>query len=292
MPLPDQYAIQRLLPDWLAAKQVNNRQHSAATPFLFLIKDRVDILQPDKVMKFLSDQADDDQQQHFLNEIKVLKQLNTPPQSFSNLILKLIGHGQADFEWSGRHWSGQYLTMPFYPKGDFASWLNRHSLSCQALQHYFLAILHALDALHQRGYLHLDLKPSNILLADGDELGHHILLSDFSLAQPIDSEAKMKQGGTPRYMSPEQFRHDPLSIYTDFYSVGLILYRMLTGQHAFEATTYMEWAQQHCQQAVPTLPEHLSQFQPVLDGLLAKHRQSRFQSIEQIQEAFLTALNV
>jgi serine/threonine-protein kinase len=103
------------------------------------------------------------------------------------------------------------------------------------------AILDGVDAVHKRGVLHCDVKPSNIGLAfDGS-----IKLLDFGIACPLHAEpgsgypgaSGVGRGlvGTPHYMPPEQHRAGPLDERTDLYSVGAVLYELLTGHKPFVA---------------------------------------------------------
>lgn len=287
MLLPVHYEIKSVLHGQHAFEADTNKAHYADKPLLFLIKDHA---QPDelKVMKFVSQQASLDQQKHFSNEINVLNQLK--PQQCDRC-MQIITHSAADFYWDSTDYSGRFYLMPFYPQGDFAKVLASQELSLAEITHYFMAMLDCVEQLHEQGYLHLDLKPSNFLLSDSFELPSELTLSDFSLAQPITTQPMLSHAGTPRYMSPEQFRQESVNQQTDFYALGLILYQMLTGESAFHAQTYMQWAQQHCQQAVPPLAQSLQSFQPVLDGLLAKHRHYRFSNIEQLRQAFEQACN-
>lgn len=287
MLLPAQYDIQGIL---------HGEHYPASMPHIFLVKDQLDAAYPLKAMKFLAVDAMQAQQNNFSNELKVLDCLSLVKLHKNNLPhqsqwLEILQQGEADFHWNNHQWSGRYYVMPFYQHGNFAEFLKGRTLSLQQIQQYFFSMLDCIDALHHQHYLHLDIKPSNFLLSDQAGIDHQLILIDFSLAQPMNTPPSIRQGGTPRYMSPEQFRHDQLTPQTDFYSLGVILYRMLTGHTVFQATTYAEWAQQHCQQPVPLLGRAVSAFQPVIDGLLAKNSQYRFKTAMDIRHTFLQACN-
>jgi serine/threonine-protein kinase len=92
----------------------------------------------------------------------------------------------------------------------------------------------ALEYAHGHGVIHRDIKPSNILL----EKGIIPKISDFGVAQMADRTAPLGVFGTPSYMSPEQLQDEPTGPQTDIYSLGCVLYELLTGQKAFEGQNY------------------------------------------------------
>jgi serine/threonine-protein kinase len=97
----------------------------------------------------------------------------------------------------------------------------------------FLQVAQGLAYAHSRGVIHRDIKPSNVLLDDESRP----YLGDFGLAKLVNSEAAASKSGTimgtPAYMSPEQLRGDPIDFRADVYSMGCLLYEMLTGLPPF-----------------------------------------------------------
>lgn len=90
----------------------------------------------------------------------------------------------------------------------------------------------ALDHAHRRGVIHRDIKPANILLAGGTD----IKISDFGTALQATAETTQVNGvGSPAYMSPEQCQEKPLTVQTDIFSLGVVMYQMLTGSLPFKA---------------------------------------------------------
>jgi len=88
--------------------------------------------------------------------------------------------------------------------------------------------------------------------------------------------------GTPHYMSPEQIRGQNIDGRADFYSLGIVFYEMLIGVVPFTASDFIAVAMKHLSEPVPTLPDYLSQYQPVIDKMLAKDKEARVQDGEEL----------
>jgi serine/threonine-protein kinase len=137
-----------------------------------------------------------------------------------------------------------YFSMRYIEGPTLASLLRQGPLKARDAARYLAAVARAVDFAHRRGILHRDLKPSNILI-DNDQP----LISDFGLAKrvpgtenvPLDSGLTLSGAimGTPAYMAPEQVSgsRGTLSPASDVYSLGVILYEMLTGRPPFQAPT-------------------------------------------------------
>ena len=93
-----------------------------------------------------------------------------------------------------------------------------------------------LAAAHDRGVLHRDLKPANIML---DRRGQ-VIIMDFGLAGLTDQVHGDVRSGTPTYMAPEQLAGTEVTVKSDLYALGLVLYELFTGKRAFEAATMAE----------------------------------------------------
>ncbi len=99
-------------------------------------------------------------------------------------------------------------------------------------------IANALDYAHSQGLIHRDVKPSNIIV--DEEHNDHVMLMDFGLVRATEGSTLTKTGmivGTPEYMSPEQAQGQTIDHHTDIYSLGVVLYQMLTGKSPFSRPT-------------------------------------------------------
>jgi TonB family protein len=136
----------------------------------------------------------------------------------------------------------------------------------------------ALSYAHNEGFIHRDIKPENILFRkDGTPV-----LVDFGIARAIDSETKTSKTwmslGTPYYMSPEQVNGAELDNRTDLYSLGVVLYEMLTGEVPYDGANFISISMKHLQEPVPQLPHSLNRYQPIIDKMMAKNREERVQN--------------
>jgi TolB-like protein len=169
-----------------------------------------------------------------------------------------------------------YMALEYLPCGSIAALAGRMDV-VEALR-CVREIAGALDAAHRKGIVHRDVKPENILRhADGA-----YMLSDFGIAHVFDgAQALTCEGqaiGTPAYMSPEQWRDDPVDGRADLYGLGVVLYQLLVGEQPYVASGAMALGLQHLNAAIPTLPAPLRHVQPLLDGLLAKQPADRIGS--------------
>ena len=143
----------------------------------------------------------------------------------------------------------------------------------------------ALHYAHAKGFVHRDVKPDNILLREDTSSA----LTDFGIARASDSATRMTRTGavigTPHYMSPEQARGRPIDGRADLYSLGIVLYELLVGRVPYHADDSLAVGIMHITQPVPILPEALAPLQPLLNRMLAKQPDDRYQNGQQVADA-------
>ncbi|MGK0296820.1 MAG: serine/threonine protein kinase [Gammaproteobacteria bacterium] len=126
----------------------------------------------------------------------------------------------------------------------------------------------ALDYAHRQGVIHRDIKPTNILMAKDND----IKIGDFSIAHIISSDTTntMPMGfvGSPRYMSPEQVQEDAISNQTDLFSLGIVMYELLTGKHPFIADSFSRLIHQIINEQQPVLSTYRSDLPEIFERIV------------------------
>jgi serine/threonine protein kinase len=172
-----------------------------------------------------------------------------------------------------------YIAMEYFEHGDL-----RAEITGGMDQQRVLAIVHqvteALDAIHALGIIHRDLKPENIMRrADGS-----VALADFGIAKAMMQPENMamtqtRHGdvvGTPYYLSPEQAAGTPITPQSDLYSLGVMMFEMLTGERPFKAESLDVLLARHLSAPTPALPAAHAALQPVVERLMAKKPGDRY----------------
>jgi len=163
----------------------------------------------------------------FQREARAIAKLNHPN------ILPVYDYGQ----------EGEltYIVMRYVEGGTLQDMLDKlgQPLGLERAVEIIAQMGEALDYAHGQGIVHRDVKPSNVLMADGS----WALLSDFGLARMVGGSARITQTGvgmgTPAYIAPEQARDTRVDVRSDIYSLGVVLFEMLTGQVPFQGDSYL-----------------------------------------------------
>jgi serine/threonine-protein kinase len=176
----------------------------------------------------------------FHSEVRIARQVSHPN------VCRVFDIGDAD--------GIPFLTMEYVDGEDLASLVRRIGrLSSDKAIEIARQVCAGLAAAHDRGVIHRDLKPANLML---DSAGK-IRITDFGLAAIAASlDASDVKAGTPAYMAPEQLEGKEVTARSDLYSLGLVLYEILTGKRAFNATTLPELIKQR-ESSVPASPSTL-----------------------------------
>jgi len=144
----------------------------------------------------------------------------------------------------------------------------------------------ALQAIHHQGIVHRDVKPGNILLDETPNGAVHVKVTDLGIAKDVSetdvvrADSLRRVPGTPKYLSPEQIRADPVDGRADIFSLGVVAYELLSGEAPFKADTGEEFLKANLYQhprpihhVNPDVPAFLA---PLLDKMLAKDREERY----------------
>lgn len=178
-----------------------------------------------------------------------------------------------------------YIAME-YLEGGTLSQKMKEGLSLAEAISVVVQIAQALQYAHEHGVVHRDLKPANIMFRDASTP----VLTDFGIAKQQDAQAtRLTQTGmlvgTPTYMSPEQINAAEVDGRSDLYSLGVLFYEMLAGEPPFVADTPIAVLMAHLTTAPPPLEDPFTEFQPVLDRMLAKDREQRFADMKEFTRA-------
>lgn len=180
-----------------------------------------------------------------------------------------------------------YISMEYVQGGDLKQRI-KAGLTADAALEYLAQLTSGLQAAHKCHIIHRDIKPANILFRqDGTPL-----ITDFGIAKQTSLDSELTSTGmflgSPNYVSPEQADGHEVDGRTDIYSLGCVLFEMLTGSKPFAFSSVIDIVIQHKQAPVPKLPEELSEYQPLIDRMMAKQVSARFADSTALLEAIET----
>ncbi len=181
-----------------------------------------------------------------------------------------------------------YLTMEFLQGRTLAKHIASGPLEFHDALNLMLQISDGLAAAHAAGIIHRDMKPENVFLVPNEEGGEHVKILDFGIAKIHTAEGQniTKTGaicGTPHYMSPEQAMGEKLDPRADIYSLGIILFELVTGHVPFKSESFLGVLTQHLADE-PPVPTHLRPDLPgsierIILKALSKKREHRHQDM-------------
>ena len=221
---------------------------------------------------------DPDLVRRFKNESKAISLLNHPN------IVKVYDVSVSE--------NLQYIVMEYVDGMTLWEYLNERGgkLTSRETVHFISQILKALDHAHRNGVVHRDIKPQNIMLLDNGQLR----MMDFGIARISRAENQLTGGkamGSVHYISPEQAKGDETDFTSDIYSVGVMMYEMLSGHLPFDADDVVEVAikqisdkPQSLQELAPNVPHGLVE---ITERAMAKRPDNRYASAAEM----LSALN-
>ena len=201
--------------------------------------------------------------ERFLAEAGILECLDSPE------VVRIHDHGVQE--------GLAFVAMEYLGHGDLRQRISEGIDVDQALE-FIGAIARGLSTIHKRGVVHRDLKPANIMFRYDDSLA----LTDFGISKRLDQHLGLTTTGTiigtPSYISPEQCDGLAVDSRSDLYSAGVILFEMLAGQRPFDGANAAQVFMKHSTAPVPKLPPPVARFQPVVERLMAKRPEDRYQS--------------
>lgn len=238
----------------------------------------------DVAIKVLAEDASSDERQvqRFLREARTLSKLSHPN------IVNFVDFGQ-----DPNH-QVLYLVMELIEGCELASVLEGSRLAPEFAVEVVTQMCSALAEPHHHGVVHRDLKPANVMLQSRLDGSIQVKLVDFGIANAMHTQTRLTQTGvacgTPHYMAPEQVEGERESPAIDIYGLGSVMYRMITGDYVFDATTDVQILMKHLEETPPSL-EQVSRSDDIppalvelIDDMLAKIPDERPESVLEVRD--------
>jgi len=187
-----------------------------------------------------------------------------------------------------------YIVMRYMASGTLADVMSHGPLPLERANRFLSQIAEGLEYAHRKGVIHRDIKPSNIMVDDSDD----IYIADFGLAKDMDTAASLTGEqliGSPAYMSPEQSQGEVLDGRTDVYSLGVVLYQMVTGRLPYTASTPISLILKHVNDPLPSArnvnPSLSTAVDSIIKKALAKDPRDRYQTASKVARDFQRAVH-
>jgi serine/threonine-protein kinase len=228
------------------------------------------LLERTVALKILHEQytRDEDYVERFRREARAVAQLAHPN------IVTVIDRGEQD----GR----QFIVFEYIDGQNLKELSARGPLDSQDAIRLTLQVARALSFAHERGLVHRDVKPQNVLLNDDGQAK----VTDFGIARSLDVHGVTQTGtvlGTSDYIAPEQARGQKVDPKTDIYSLGAVLYELLTGEVPYKGDNFVAVAMRHVNEPPPSVLDHRPDCPLRLDlaiqRAMAKNPEERFESM-------------
>jgi serine/threonine protein kinase len=242
------------------------------------------LLERHVAIKVLHEQftADGEYVERFRREARAVAQLSHPN------IVTVIDRGEQD--------ERQFIVFEYVEGENLKALVDREGpLPEREAIELALQVARALGFAHEQGLVHRDVKPQNVLLNDGN----HAKVTDFGIARSLDVQGGLTQTGTVMgtsdYIAPEQARGSRVDAQSDIYSLGTVLYELLTGDVPFSGDNFVAVAMQHINQPPPSVRERQPELSFCVDDVvrraMAKEPRDRFRSMDELCAALNACLS-
>ena len=243
---------------------------------VFLAHD--EMLDRNVAIKMLRDQ--------FLSDNELLEQFQREAKSAARLVHPYIINIY-DVVSEG---DNQYIVMEYVDGVTLKEYMQEHKLSLNAMLEIGVRLADALQHAHSHHIIHCDIKPQNILL----DKNMNPKIADFGIAKMVTNQTMVYSKavmGSVHYISPEQASGGKITASSDVYSLGVVLFEMLTGQVPYKGTTAVAVAMMHVEKPIPRLKDFMEDvpegLQEIIDKALAKQAEGRYQNAGQLRRDLL-----
>ena len=239
---------------------------------VFLAHDQ--LLDRDVAVKMLRNQ--------FLEDKELLEQFRREAKSAARLVHPYIINIY-DVVSEGNN---QYIVMEYVDGVTLKEYMQEHKLSLNAVLEIGVRLADALQHAHSHNIIHCDIKPQNILI----DKNMNPKIADFGIAKMVTNQTMVYSKsvmGSVHYISPEQASGGKITACSDVYSLGIVLFEMLTGQVPYMGTTAVSVAMMHVEKPVPQLKDYMENvpdgLQEIINKALAKRCEDRYANAGQLR---------